>query len=105
MMIFIDTILILIGFVRILYFLQVWSEFGLFISMVTDTIKSIVPFLFFFFMWVTMFSFVYMNFKIEIEDVDDTYPHIPKFFKFFFKSFRDALGDISAPGYKKWYVQ
>lgn len=99
----VDLVLIILGFMRIFYFLRLWPTFGMLIQMVNKTIIELRQFLIFNFLWIALFAILNLHLKVEIDGEEDSYPHLPRFPKFFFKTFRDSIGDITVPGYKNWY--
>jgi hypothetical protein len=64
----IDLALVVLGFMRIFYYLRLWPAFGLMIEMIYQTINELLVFLFFFWLWICLFAIIYMHLKIEIED-------------------------------------
>jgi len=53
-------------------------------------------------MWITFFTVCYQTLKVEISDADDDYPNVFEFMQYFLMTYRNSIGDISAPGYQKW---
>lgn len=91
--------LIVAGFIKMLFFLRMYQSFGLLVEMVAITMVEIVPFLFFFLLWVTLFALLFMNFGMEIEDAEIDYYNVPLFFQYLLMSYRNSIGDISTPRY------
>jgi len=40
--------------------------------------------------------------KVEIADADSDYPNVFESLQYFLMTYRNAIGDISAPGYSSW---
>lgn len=95
--------IILAAFFKILFFLRMQKSFGQLVEMVGNTLNEIIPFILFFFIWISLFAILFMNFEVDIQDKDSDYYKMPPFFQFFFFSYRNSIGDISTPGYQNWY--
>jgi hypothetical protein len=70
--------------------------------MVGNTMIQLIPFIVFFFMWVIFFGLLYWILRVEIDSADEDYLNLTDFFRYFFMTYRNSIGDITAPGYVKW---
>lgn len=94
--------LMVVGFVKILFFIRIYEEYGFLVQMVGNTVIQLIPFLVFFIMWILFFAILYWILKVEIDSGDEEYLNLPNFFKYFFMTYRNSIGDISVPGYTNW---
>ena len=53
------VILIVGGFAKILYFLRIFDDYGLIVTMVGETISELVPFSTYFVMWIFLFTVLF----------------------------------------------
>jgi len=65
--------LITTGLFKVLFFIRIFEAYGVLVQMVADTIKSLIPFTVFFFMWILFFSIEFQILKVEIKDADKEY--------------------------------
>ena len=86
--------LIIFAFTKILYFLRVFESFGFLVQMVGITIIKLIPFLVFFLLWVLLFTVNFQILRAEVKDEDNDYMNLAGFWKFFFMSYRNAIGDL-----------
>ena len=66
------------------------------------SIIQVFPFVIFFIMWVTLFTVCYQTLKVEISSAEEDYPNVFTFMQYFLMTYRNSIGDISAPGYSNW---
>lgn len=96
----IHVVLIITGFVKLLYFIRINTNLGLLVRMVATTIIDCIPFLIFFGMFVFLFTVLNMTFMIEVET--EEYMALPKLLQMLLMTYRNSIGDISVPSYKSW---
>lgn len=94
--------LIVVGFIKILFFIRIYEDYGFLVQMVGNTMIQLIPFIVFFFMWVLFFGCQYWILRVEIDSADDDYLNLTEFFRYFFMTYRNSIGDISTPGYENW---
>lgn len=70
--------------------------------MVGLTMVQLVPFTLFFMMWIALFSVCFQVLDVEIDQADEDYPEVDKFFQYLIMTYRNSIGDITAPGYQNW---
>lgn len=90
-------------FVKILFFMKVYDDYGFLVQMVLQSCIDAMPFLGFFFLWVLFFTVEakLLNWEIS-EDDEGAYDELPQFFQFALMQFRNSLGDVILPSYGGW---
>ena len=94
------VILILQVFMKLLFFMKVFADYGFLVQMIGLSILDLGPFLAFFSLWVLFFTIEFKVLQWEYEDKD--YANLNSFTQMLIVSFRNSLGDISLPAYTKW---
>jgi hypothetical protein len=54
-----QLIIVICGFIKILYFIRIYESYGFLVQMVGETCVEIVPFMVFFTLWILFFSVCY----------------------------------------------
>ena len=91
--------IVICSFFKVLFFLRIYANFAFLVQMLEMSIFQVFPFLVFFMMWVTLFTVSYQTLKVEISSADEDYPNVFSFIQYFLMTYRNSIGDISAPGY------
>lgn len=87
-------------FIKILFFMKVFDDYGFLVQMIQISILDAAPFMSFFFLWVLFFT---VEFKLLQWEVDDEeYSQLPSILQLFLLSFRNSMGDLSLPAYSNW---
>ena len=95
-------LIVICGFFKVLFFIRIYADYGFLVQMVGMTIVQVIPFTLFFIMWITFFTVCYQTLKVEISSADEDYPNVFSFMQYFLMTYRNSIGDISAPGYSNW---
>lgn len=96
-------ILIVQVFMKLLFFMKVFADYGFLVQMIGLSILDLGPFLAFFALWVLFFT---IEFKVLQWEYDESeYASLNSFTQMLILSFRNSLGDISLPVYEKWSAQ
>mmetsp|Transcript_34655 Transcript_34655/g.53026 ORF Transcript_34655/g.53026 Transcript_34655/m.53026 type:complete len:238 (+) Transcript_34655:5493-6206(+) len=95
------------AFFKILYFIRIFESFGFLVQMVFQTVQELVPFTVFFMMWIVFFAFSLQILEVQIVPEDGgewdfEYWELNEFIKQVIVSYRNSIGDISAPAYENW---
>ena len=99
-MILMDITVFGLSFLKMIYFLRVYKEFGHLIQMLAKCIKDVSVFMVFLTTWISLFA-VMLN-MLEVEFSDDDYPNLNTFMRTLIQIWRNSVGDISAPVYSRW---
>lgn len=91
--------IIICGFIKILYFIRIFEQFGFLVQMVAKTCIKVVPFMFFFTLWVLFFTFCYKTMDVVVKGKDEEYPFVNNFMVLIIQVYRNSIGDIATPGY------
>jgi len=73
------------------------------------TMREVIPFTVYLVMWIALWALSYKILRVEIEpefpgpEDEVEYPFLNNFVKFMIQSYRNTIGDISAPDYEAWY--
>lgn len=102
MLIVLECLLVSLGFIKMLFFLRLNTEYSQLVQMVASTFGQVVPFINFFVMWVFFFAILYYNLQIEIDSAESEYLKVFEFGQYWLMTYRDSIGDISIPGYGEW---
>lgn len=89
-----------LAFIKCLFFMKIFSEYGFLVQMVILSIYDLTAFLSFFTLWIVFFA---IQFKIIHFGYDDgDYTDLPTFVQFVLLSFRNSIGDITMPTYDRY---
>lgn len=94
-----QMLIVMQAFLKILFFLKIFSDYGFLVQMITTSISDITGFLIFFVMWIVFFAIQYQILQAEF-GLDD-YTGLPHFTQLLIISFRNSIGDIQMAGYTK----
>lgn len=78
-----------------------FEQFGNLVSLVKKCISDVIPFMFFFVMWILLFSFLFQLVGLEI-NLDD-YEGFNVYSTYLMYTYRNSIGDLSTPEYNYWY--
>lgn len=91
--------LILTGFVKLMYYMRVYSAFGEFVQLVLACCDDVKIFLLFFLTWVMIFGVLFQVSGTTFDQKD--YATLPVV-AFYLQTYRNSIGDISPPEYAYW---
>ena len=92
--------MIMLAFIKGLFFMKIFSEYGFLVQMVILSFYDMFAFLGFFALWVVFFAIQFKIIKFEYSS--DDYTHLPAFVQLILLSFRNSIGDINVPQYQYW---
>lgn len=98
-----NFIILTSGLYKLGNFLIVFRYFSQLILMIQRQIFDLGPFMILFISWIFYSSCVFIMIGIKYDDKD--FPMLNSFTVDLFRSYRNALGDIDAPGYEIWQNQ
>lgn len=95
LLIAVNVVLLLSSSVKVLNILQMFESIGNQVTLVFATIRDIMGFLTFMFVFIiTLASFYKL---VGAEFSDDDYPSVNGYFVFIFQCLRNSIGDIAVP--------
>lgn len=100
--IIITLFVIVFGFVKTLFFVRIYEDYGFLVQMVGMTVLELVPFMVFFSFWIIFFTVCFQTLGVQINNDDSEYPNVALFAKYFLMTYRNSIGDISTPHYTNW---
>lgn len=114
--IFINVIVVLQNFVKLLSFIRLSEEFGFLVTMISVTLVDLAAFLMYFLLWNIVFMLGYFVFRIELDENDltrfgikEAAPHISanqynlsRAFRLFFFAFNNSLANFKNPDMTFW---
>ena len=83
-----------------LFFSRIFENFSIQVGMLGQVIIDLIPFICFFFLWTLFFSIIFMIIGMNIP-LDDYYG-FNKEIAYLLYTYRNSIGDITAPGYSYW---
>ena len=93
MLVLINVLLVPIAVMKLLNYLRLNENFGLFILLIGHCLNDIKIFLCFMFMWVGIFTTILYILRCDIPNPED-YPELPHGLSLLIQVWRDSLGDI-----------
>ena len=99
-MILLDMTVFVLSFLKMIYFLRIYEEFGHLIQMLTNCIKDISVFLVFLITWILVYAMMLDMMDANFDDGD--YPDLNTIAITLLQMYRNSIGDISAPLYTRW---
>ena len=91
------------SFLKIMFFLRVFEQFGLLVDLVAQALSDSIPFTCFLIMWLILFSLLFRILGFEIDDGD--YSSMGQASIYALQTYRNSVGDIAAPAYSFWESQ
>jgi len=88
------------SFLKIMFFLRVFEQFGLLVDLVAQALSDSIPFTCFLIMWLILFSLLFRILGFEIDDGD--YSSMGQASIYVLQTYRNSVGDIAAPAYSFW---
>ena len=99
-------ILILLGFLKMMFFIRIFDDYSFMITLVWQTIEAAVPFINFLMMWIMVFALCYQALGVKVDEPDNPedkeYPLTVTILRYFFYAYRTSIGDIAVPDYSYW---
>lgn len=77
------------------------QSFAIVLEMVFQCSKKFLSFIVFFYLTVALFALLMMNCGTDLA-MESDYEGMTKFLKYFFETYRNAIGDVKIYGYDKW---
>jgi len=94
-----ELTILICSFIKLLYFLRIFEQFGFLVQMVAKTCKEVLPFMAFFMLWIFFFTISSIILGSDIKDKDDEYPKVNWFLAWLIQIYRNSIGDINTPDY------
>lgn len=88
------------AYLKILQYMKIFEQLAFLVQMLITTMKSILTFMIFFVYALLFFTQCGMILKVDYEG--DDYANVIDFIVIFIQTFRNSLGDTSAPGNGNW---
>ena len=98
--VFLNTFMILLATMKMLFFARVTQSVGQLVKLVSQTMYDVRVFLGFYIVWCCIFSLLF--FVGGFSFPDKQYPHVSNTLVTFLSVFRNSIGDIKAPEYDYW---
>lgn len=95
-----NSLLLVNALIKILFFLRVYEKFGMLVQLIITVILDIKNFIFFFFLWLVLFSLLYRIAGIKIDR--DDYKNVNSFLAYIIVIFRNSIGDEQIPNTDYW---
>lgn len=99
-----NCILLILVVIKLLNFLRIIEEFGLFILLLRQCISDIKLFFLFQILWICIFAMMLYILKSDIPNYHD-YPHLYWWLQQLIQSWRNALGDLQPPFYEQYWLK
>jgi hypothetical protein len=97
-----NTIVVFQAFLKLLFYLTVFKEFGLLIRLVRECLNDVIDSVYFFVGLIFLFSLIFQALGLEI--FLDDYFGMKIFPTYALYTYRNAIGDLDAPVYNYWAV-
>lgn len=91
--------IVIVAFIKQLSLMRVFEEFGLLIQLVRKCIYDMRNFDIFLVIFIALFAFIYMILGAEFVNANDDYPYFDIGMIILIQTYRNSIGDISAPKY------
>lgn len=94
--------ILFLSFIKIMYFVRIYQEYGFLVQMVILTIEDLVPFLHALIFSIFFFAICFFVLEIDIDDdiKDVTGPGFNMYGLIFLQTYRIAMGEIGVPAYE-----
>ena len=89
-----------LSFLKGIYFLRIYENFGHLIQMLANCFRDISVFLVFFITWILVYTMLLDMMEANFDDGD--YPDLNIITITLLQMYRNSIGDISAPLYARW---
>lgn len=86
-----NSLLMINSLIKILFFLRIYSKFGMLVQLILSVIIDIKNFIFFFILWLILFSLLYRIAGIKIDR--DHYKNVNSYLAYIIVIFRNSIGD------------
>jgi len=90
-------VLIILAFMKILFFMKIFSDYGFLVQMVFLSFLDMGPFMAFFSLWLLFFTIEFKVLGFEFDDSE--YANLGSFTQMLILTFRNSIGDLSLPQY------
>ena len=91
------------AFLKIMFFLRVFEQFGLLVDLVAQALSDAIPFTCFLIMWLVLFTLLFRILGYEVDDGD--YSSLGEASRYAVQTYRNSVGDIAPPAYTFWESQ
>jgi glucan phosphoethanolaminetransferase (alkaline phosphatase superfamily) len=92
---------LVLAFLKVLYFIRMYYNLGSLVQMLFTTIESLVSFTTFLIGSVLFFSFSFNILDVNFAN-EDEYSGINTFVQITLQTFRNSIGDLQSPTYQNW---
>lgn len=92
--------LVLQVFMKLLFFMKIFSDYGFLVQMIGLSILDMGPFMAFFTLWVVFFAIENRVLMLEFDESE--YDGLNKFMQMLILAFRNSIGDLQSPQYERW---
>lgn len=98
-----NSLLLVNALIKVLFFLRVYGKFGMLVQLIISVVIDIKNFIFFFVLWLILFSLLYRIAGIKIDEGD--YKNVNSYLAYVIVIFRNSIGDEQIPDTNYWTAQ
>ena len=95
----IKLLLILLAFMKLLFFVRIFEEYGFLVQIIMSCCIDLIPFITFYMIALFMFSIIFVVLNMEIDVENNMLRHVGFFQKMLMETFRSSIGEVGLPKY------
>lgn len=90
---------ILLAFLKTMFFVRIYEEYGLLVQMLQSCLMAVVPFAVYYLVFLMVFSICFVILEMEIDAEVNEAEGLNYFFKIVLQTFRTSIGELATPVY------
>jgi hypothetical protein len=92
-------LLILLSFLKLLFFVRIFEEYGFLVQMIRLCVSDLIPFIMSYMIFLMVFTVCFVVLKMEIDPEVKEVQNLTYFQMMFLQTFRTAIGELGMPMY------
>lgn len=92
--------LVTLAMIKLLFFVRIYDEFGILVSMIQFCIMDLVPFMTTYMLFLMIFTMMFTVLETEPDEETAGIENVPPFIVMILVTFRNAIGEVGLPTYE-----
>lgn len=94
-------LLIIIAFIKLLFFIRIFEDFGFLVQMILLCVYDLIPFIISYLIFLILFTVCFVVLDMEIDPEVEEAENMTYFQKMLLQTFRTAIGELGMPVYPR----